>query len=406
MNILLINHYAGSKYHGMEYRPYYLAREWVRMGHAVKILASSESHVRSVNPDLGSQDQLDELIDGINFTWLKTPRYSGNGVGRVWNIFCFIFKVIVRSKKIVNNFKPDLVIASSTYPMDIFPAKYIAKCAKAKLIFEVHDLWPLTLIEVGGMSRRHPFVALIQYSENYAYKHSDIVVSMLPLVREYMESHGMAPSKLKIVQNGIDLSAEVEELDSKLINQLLEIKEQGYSIVGYTGSHGIANALDILLDVAKIMSAEPVKFFMVGNGPEKNRLRARIESEQIKNIFSIDAIPKAQIPSLLTYFDIVYIGWHRQPLYRFGIAPNKLMDYMLAAKPVLHAVDAGNDPVAEAQCGITVPPQDTSAIAEGINKMLRLSKSELNLMGGRGREFVIKNHNYQSLAKSFIESCS
>src|SRR5579862_4048776 len=98
-NILYINHYAGSIHHGMEYRPYYLAREWVRQGHTVTIVASSYSHVRQHNPDfndpsllpirnLSAKHYRQQNIDGINYIWCKTPSYSENGIMRVVNIFC------------------------------------------------------------------------------------------------------------------------------------------------------------------------------------------------------------------------------------------------------------------------------------------------------------------------------
>lgn len=89
MNILLINHYAGSLQHGMEYRPYYLAREWVKSGHQVTIAAASVSHVRTTPPQLKGAAS-EEIIDGIRYLWLKTPAYHGNGIPRALNIFSFV----------------------------------------------------------------------------------------------------------------------------------------------------------------------------------------------------------------------------------------------------------------------------------------------------------------------------
>ena len=121
MNILLINHYAGSPAHGMEFRPYYLAREWVKVGHKVRIIAADFSHVRSHQPKrpFGTQASWNESIDGIDYQWFTTPEYSGNGVSRVRNIASFLGRVYFASRQISENFKPDVVIASSTYPMDI-----------------------------------------------------------------------------------------------------------------------------------------------------------------------------------------------------------------------------------------------------------------------------------------------
>jgi len=119
----------------------------------------------------------------------------------------------------------------------------------------------------------------------------------------------------------------------------------------------------------------------------------------------VDPILKEQIPALLQHFDVASIGWRRQSLYRFGIAPNKLMDYMMAARPVLHAVDAGNDPVSEAGCGLTIATEDPPAMAGGIRALLSLTDGEREAMGQRGREFVLNNLTYPILAKRFLAAC-
>lgn len=139
MNILYINHYAGSPSYGMEYRPFYLAREWVRAGHKVLVVAANESHIRTVIPSLGTEKSLDEVIQGVSYTWLRTPPYKGNGIARVWNMASFVRQLYSRARDFSTGFKPDVVIASSTYPMDVYAAKRIARLAGAKLVFEVHD---------------------------------------------------------------------------------------------------------------------------------------------------------------------------------------------------------------------------------------------------------------------------
>jgi glycosyltransferase involved in cell wall biosynthesis len=406
VKILLINHYAGSPQHGMEYRPYYLAREWVRMGHQVHIVASAQSHVRAKQPDLTGKPRLDEIIDGICYTWFATPLYSGNGISRVRNMASFVIRLFLEGKQLAQDFKPDVVIASSTYPMDIWPAHRIAKIAKAKLVFEVHDLWPLSPMELGGMSNRHPFIMMVQAAEDYAYRHADVVVSMLPKVREYMESRGMAPHKLYIVPNGIDPEEWEDEgpsLQGAVHEILSDLKTKGLSIIGYAGSHGVANALDTFLDTAKLMAGENVAFVLVGGGPEKDALQQRAKAEGLQKIRFIDPVKKEQIPSLLQWFDVAYIGWHPQPLYRFGIAPNKLMDYMMSGRVVLHSVAAGNDPVGESGCGLTVRPEDPQAVAQGVRSLLALSEDVRKSMGERGREFIMGNHTYPVLAKRFLE---
>ena len=412
MNILYLNHYAGSPRHGMEYRPYYLAREWVQAGHAVRMVAADYSHVRARQPEqAGSRHQ--ELIDGIDYHWVPTPPYSGNGLGRVKNIWSFLRQVWRDAGEIARTFRPDIVIASSTYPMDIWVAHRIVKLARqqgvaSRLVFEVHDLWPLSPIELGGMSPSHPFIRLCQAAEDYAYRHADVVVSMLPKVAGHMQQHGLDLHKLHIVPNGITLDewqGEPPPLRDDVAAHMRACKQAGLQLVGYAGSHGTPNALEVMLQAASLLRDEPFAFVLVGDGHEKAKLQAQAQQLGLEKVAFFDPIPKAQIPSFLAVADIAYIGWQRVPIYRFGIAPNKLMDYMMARCVVLHSVEAGNDPVAEAGCGITVPPADPLAIAEGLRQLAALDAGTRARMGDAGRQFVLEHHTYPVLARRFLQAC-
>ena len=390
----------------MEYRPYYLAREWVRSGHQVQIIAADQSHLRCNAPYLGNSDCLAEVIDGIQYRWLRTPSYSGNGLGRVLNMSAFIKRLYFESGYLAHKFRPDIVIASSTYPLDIWPARRIAKLSNAKLIFEVHDLWPLTPIELGGKSEWHPFIVALQAAEKYAYRYADVVVSVLPKIDDYLKDKNYVVDNLKIIPNGIDPAEWESEFPTKseqAESLIGSVHHSGRSVVGYTGSHGVSNALGNLLDVAKIMRRDKVVFVLVGDGPEKEALRERSRNEYLENIVFLDAVPKYHIPGLLSCFDIAYIGWRRHPLYRFGISPNKLTDYMMAAIPILHAVVAGNDLVGEAGCGITVPSENPAAAAHGLRRLLSEDSDSLNQMGSRGREFALRNLTFPVLAARFLD---
>lgn len=406
MNIVYIEHYAGTPALGMEYRPYHLAREWVRMGHRVVILAAGYSHVRARQPALAAP-VADATIDGITYRWCRTPRYAGNGIGRALNIAVFLWRVWRQLPRLLAEKRPDVVIASSTYPMDIWVARALARRAQAKLVYEVHDLWPLSLIELAGMSPRHPFVRLCQWAENTACRDADVVISMLPKVHEHMAEHGLDLRKLTIVPNGIapdDWAHAPEPLRADVAQALAAARRPQRLVVGYAGSMGLPNALDTLLDAAKLLAAESVAFVLVGDGHERERLARRIRQETIANVTLLPPIPKAQVPAFLSALDVAYIGWQRVPIYRFGIAPNKLMDYMMAGCAVLHSVAAGNDPVAEAGCGLTVEPESPAAVADGLRRMAALSAAERRAMGERGRAHVLAHHSYPVLARRFVEA--
>jgi glycosyltransferase involved in cell wall biosynthesis len=410
MNIVYIEHYAGTPALGMEFRPYYLAREWVRAGHRVQMLAASYSHVRARQPEVGAKP-LDEAVDGIAYRWYPTRAYQGNGLGRVRNIFEFLSQVWRDTRRIAREFKPDVVIASSTYPMDIWVARRLARKCKATLVFEVHDLWPLSPIELSGMSPKHPFARLCFKAESDAYRDADVVVSMLPCVHDYMASRGLDLRKLAVVPNGIspdDWAAAPQPLRADVADAIARARADGSTLVGYAGSMGDPNALDTLLDAAALLRDDPagarLHIVMVGDGHSRERLARRVRDERLANVTLLAPIPKLQVPAFLARVDIAYIGWQRVPIYRFGIAPNKLMDYMMAGRPVLHSVEAGNDPVAEAACGITVAPEDAAAVAAGLVRLAALPAPERQAMGERAREFVLARHTYPVLAQRFLQA--
>lgn len=402
MNILLVNHYAGSPYHGMEFRPFYLAREWIKAGHKVLIVASSYSHIRYNQPSSHGL-VVDENISGVQYRWYPTPAYLGNGMGRVKNIFAFLLALRRDSRRLASVFRPDVVIASSTYPMDIWPAQFIAKLSSARLVYEVHDLWPLSPIELGGMSRWHPFILLVQWAEDYAYKSADLVVSMLPKTLDYMVSRGLRPSKWRYVPNGVD----VQEWSSSSVlpdfahTVLQAVKSRGFPVLGYAGTHGVANALDVLLDAAHLLKGR-IEVVLVGTGPKRDHLIRRVALEGLSNVTMLPSVPKMAMPKLLEAFDLAFIGWHANPLYRFGISPNKLMDYMMAGKPIVHSVAAGNDPVKEVGCGITVPPNNPEAITAAVLALCSMTPGQRLEMGLKGKTFVLSERTYGVLAREFL----
>lgn len=405
VNILYINHYAGGPSYGMEYRPYYLAREWVRVGHAVTVVAASQSHVRSEQPSVSGRFT-HECVDGVDFVWCQTPKYQGNGVGRVRNIASFLLRLSQWRQWLRR--KPDVVIASSTYPADIGPARRLARKHGSKLVWEVHDLWPLSPMELGDMSRWHPFILWMQHAENAACRDADVVVSMLPKAAPHLSQHGMSAEKFVYVPNGID-PAEWNDGDGNLLpiahsNAIQMARAQDHFLVAYAGAHGIANALDSMLDAAALMRQEPITWLLIGSGPEKQRLQQRVNAENLSRVILLDAVPKAAIPALLKSMDVLYIGLQSEPLFRFGISPNKLMDYMMAARPILCAIAAGNDPVSEASCGLTIEPENPEALVDAICRIRSMSVEQRAHMGRSGRSYVEKNHLYPVLAKNFLES--
>lgn len=401
MNILLINHYAGNPEMGMEYRPYYMAREWRNMGHSVRIVCSSFSHLRYFNPILKTSIFI-ETIENVEFCWIKTPKYIGNGIQRVNNIIVFLIKLILYRKRIVTSFKPDIVISSSTYPLDGVLVRWFMINKEVVHVHEIHDLWPLTLKLLGGYRSFNPFIALLQWSENFVLKNCDYLVSILPGTFPYLISHGLAEEKFIFIPNGFIELQQVIDIPKEHSELLNRLKAQGKFILLYAGGHNISNALHFMVLAAEKISDPDIAIVFVGKGTEKQSLIKMAEDKMLKNIFFLPPVSKNAIPELLKFSDCLYLGWSKSPLYEFGISPNKIFDYMIASKPIIHSYSGSYDIVKSSGCGITVQAENHEEIVRAIFEMKKKNPEELISLGRLGYQYVIRENNYKILSDRFI----
>ncbi|MFY1896631.1 glycosyltransferase family 4 protein [Achromobacter xylosoxidans] len=402
MNIILINHYAGSPRHGMEFRPYYLAREWTAQGHQVTIVASSVSHIRQRAPEFDGPVH-SETLDGIDYLWLRTRPYRGNGAARLLNMFQFT-GLLYRYAKTLAARRPDVVIASSTYPYDIWPARHIARRTGAKLVYELHDVWPLTPKLLGGFSKWHPMIFSMQCAENYAYAHADKAVSLLPGTEMHMREHGLRGDKFVYIPNGVDPAASPTPVPDDIIVRISQFREKFETLCIYAGGHAISNALDPLIEAASRPAAQKTGLVLVGSGVEKARLQHKTEQLNLANVLFLDPIPKTAVPSLLALADMAYIGWRDSPLYAHGMSPNKLFDYMMAGLPVIHSTSSPYDIVRDAECGISIPAEDVDGIAHALGRLTGMTAAARRELGERGRRFVQSHHAYPTLAARFLQA--
>ena len=405
--IWYLHHYAGSPSLGMSYRPYYLCKEFNKHNYKTYIIGASFHHLQNT-PLAQHQPVQHQLIDSQDYIFLKAPYYKGNGYKRFLNMFTYAWRIWRYKKNLVKiTGTPSVIIVSSAHPFHYLSARNIAQKCKARLIFEVRDLWPVSLIELHNISHYHPVILLIKWIEKFAYKNSTYVVSLLPYALPYMTQRGLNPERFVYIPNGID-----DELDDKIAlpesyEQLIkEKKEQGLFLIGYTGAHGVTNALEDLLNALIILKKDnflPVHFFLVGNGCEKEKLRMIANNNQLSSITFLDCLSKKQIITFLEKMDAVYLGWKDKSLYNYGISPNKIFDYMLSAKPILHITTSQRDIVSETQSGLSVIAVNPVEIANGIKKIVGQPKEELQAMGMRGKKVVLTSFLYENLGKRYIK---
>jgi glycosyltransferase involved in cell wall biosynthesis len=409
VNIWIVNHYAIPPDTPGGTRHFDFARQLVKQGHRVTIFASSFSHrTRKEERLTGKRRHREENIDGVGFIWIKTlPYYGGNDWRRVLNMLsyaCRAGRVGLRRQE-----RPDVILASSPHPFAGLTGYILSRIKKAGFIFEVRDLWPRTLVDIGGYKEKSLTVRLLGVLERFLYRKARRIVVLQPGAPQYIARLGIPADKVVFIPNGVSpelFSASGARLPKKLEKLISVLKSEGKLVVAYTGAHGIANALDTIIEAAKLMQdrgIDKVHFLMVGEGPEKKRLIAKAKEWRLDNISFHEPIPKGAIPGLLRASDIAVLSWRKSRLYEYGISANKLWDYMMCAKPIVWAINTLVDPVVKANCGITVPAEDPEEMAQAIVKLCGLSDNERREMGKRGHKYAMKYHSIPVLTDRLLE---
>lgn len=409
VNIWILNHYATPTDVPGGTRHFDFARELVKRGHRVTIFASGFSHRTRKEERLeGKRNCRRQNIDGVAFIWLRTtPYYGGNDWRRVVNMLSYSFRVIPFGIRLKEH--PDVILASSPHPFAGLAGWVLAKLKKAKSIFEVRDLWPETFVQIGGYTNKSPVVKLLRVLEKFLYQRAERIVVLLPKASDYVTGLGIPSKKIVYIPNGVDpesFSDTCVPLPRELDEVISALKSKGKLLVGYAGHYGTADALGTVVEAAKLLQdarLDKVHFLLVGDGPEKERLMAKAKSRGLDNIVFFQLIPKNAMPALLPAIDVAVLPKRKTDLYKYGVSFLKIFDYMVCAKPVVWAVDSVNNPVAEADCGMTVAPEEPGEMAKAIMELCDLSEKERREMGMKGHEYVVKYHSVPVLADRLLE---
>ncbi len=396
MNIWILNHHALTPDMGGGTRHYDMAKELVKSGHNVVIVASSfhYSKLKEMR-EYGESKYLVEDIDGVEFVWLKTPPYTSNGIKRVINMLSYTQKALFLLPKLKLP-KPDLIIGSSVHLFAVYAAFKLAKRYKTPFVMEIRDLWPQTLIDMG-MSKYHPFIVILAFLERYLYKRADKIITLLPKAHVYIESLGVLDKKIVWIPNG----ATIKELEHSKQTVLAPNK---FNVV-YAGAMGVANDLDLLIDTAHYLKdRENIHFTLIGDGVERHRLAKRCEG--LQSVLFVDTLPKDELLSYLFDADLLYVGLRDLPLYRYGISMNKIYEYLSCAKPILFVSDIDENIIELASAGTVVKGRDVDKIANSIEDYSHMSRAELKEIGKNGYNYLLKNHTISILTdrlKSIIK---
>lgn len=402
MKILYVNPYAGGPGVGRYWRAYYLSREWQDAGHDVSIVSPAYHHLM----DGAGMATGPSQHDGVDYYFLPALRYAGNGLKRLFAMLLFAVTLLWFLIRLPRGKRPDLIIYSSAHPFAYPSALLMAKLYGAKIYFEVRDLWPLSLVEVAGVSARHPIVWLLGRIERLAYRASDKVVSLLPGAFDYMESRGLTPNRFVYAPNGFSFTPTVTQTTiHPLLADLQSFRRAGEFVYFYAGALGEPNAMHKFLDALEYLSPScqrKIRFVIVGKGEQAEALQRRCELHGFDFVSFYGQVDKSIILQALKCVDAGFFVMHDLPIYRFGVSLNKLYDYMALAVPVVGAYCAYNDPLADAGCGLSVAPDRPQDLAAAFATLALYDQDTLQAMGARGRAYLTDNFEYAAIARKIL----
>lgn len=398
LNIWIFNHYAvGPNSNGIT-RHFDLAKYLVKRGHNVTIFASSFNHQALQEEHLkgSSRKYIEKSYDGVRFIWIKTLPYSKNNWRRVINMFSYSIKSYFIGKKYKEN--PDIIIGSLAHPLAALVGQLIATKRKALFYFEERDLWPQSLIDLGKMSEKNPAIIILNKLETYLYNKASRIILLFDKASRYVESKGVSKDKIIYLPNGVDFNRMIDDiiLPKTVENTLFKIK--GKIIAVYTGTLGLANNIDSIIDAAKIIKDKNprVHFLLVGGGPQRERLIERTKNEDINNVSFINPVPKKYIYKILSYTHIGLLPLKESPVFKWGISPNKMYDYMAASLPVVLLCDLNDTPVENQNAGIVIK---NNFVDNLVSFFSNVNEDALKEMGKNGQNYVHRHHDWKFLAK-------
>lgn len=398
MNILCISKYASPPKYGVAARLFYLAKEFVSKGHKVTLMTSNSTHLADFPKT--HKVFVREDIDGVDTIWFNNRSYKKTAsASRVLSWFDFEKSLFRFSKEELN--VPDVVIVSSLSLLSIFYGWTLKRKFKAKLIFEVRDIWPLTLVEEGGVSKYHPFALFMAAVEKFGYRVADLIVGTMPRLDMHVRTVLGYDKRFYCSPLGFDKKVMVER-EGAPAPELDEYFPKNKKIVGYAGSMGISNNLDGLVRTIKALkSNQDIHFVLVGAGD----LRDGYETKLIgcKNVTFVPRIPPEKVPAFLQLCDVLYLATQDSPVWDYGQSMNKVVEYMYAGKPVIATYSGYPSMLNEAGSGVFVRSDDDLGLQVQIEKLCSLSKEELVKMGENGNKWITSKRPYDVLAKEYLK---
>jgi glycosyltransferase involved in cell wall biosynthesis len=373
-------------------------REFARLGYE-SVIVTSDSMGRFDAPVAG-RSYVVEAHEGIVLCRVRTLKYAGSkSMRRILSWMHFEGKLLRLPKDVLP--EPDVIVISSLSLLTILNGLRLRRRHKCRLVFEVRDIWPLTIVEEGGFSTRNPFVLGLGAVEKLGYRRADAIVGTMPNLGAHVKKVTGRSLPTSCIPMGVDVEA-IPTAEPLSAEYLATYVPSDRFLVGYAGSIGISNAMGVFFDCVESMQEDQgIHFVVVGDGELRQSYIDRYGS--LPNLTFAPRVPRSQVHDFLSRCDLLYLSVHKSAVWDYGQSLNKLVDYMLAAKPIVASYSGYPSMIDEAKCGTFVPAGDVAALRDEIRRFAGLTAEDREAAGERGRTWLLANRDFRVLAEGYLK---
>jgi len=407
VKILYVSQYFSPEMGAPAARAAELAQHWTQAGHDVSVLTGFPNHPTGVVPPewrsrlhrLTHHEKVGRV--DVFRTWLW-PLPNRKAHERMRNYASFCLSAAVRGLSLP---RPNVIIGSSPQLLVGLAACWLAFARQAPFVFEVRDLWPESLIAVGVGSENSILNKTLSAIAGFLYKHSDHVVVVTSAFKDHLVEHWrVLPEKISVVENGVETDLFAPQPVDANLSLRQQLEAEGKFLVCYVGTMGMAHGLETLLDAADQLRQEKpnVLFLLVGEGAEKERIKAIAQSRGLSNVRFLDQQPRERIPAIISASDAGLVLLKKTDVFK-TVIPTKMLEFMSCARPVILGVEGqAQKIVEEAGAGIVIEPENSSALAHAIKRLAGdLSLGET--LGKNGREYIVRRFSRKQTAEDYIQ---
>ena len=398
MHILFLTHYFPPEVNAPASRTHENARRWVKAGHRVTVITCAPNHPRGeLYPGYENRlHQWDEL-DGIRILRVGTYLTANEGtVKRTLNYLSYLCSSVLFARLVR---KVDVVISTSPQFFCGMAGFWVSLLKGIPWILEIRDLWPESIVAVGAL-RQRSLIRTLEALEAFLYYKADHIVSVTHSFKDHIAGRDVAPEDISVLTNGADLDQFVPAEKENGVRR--EFGLSGRFVASYIGTHGMAHALETVLQAAdRLRHEEEIVFLLAGDGAERQRLLGMKAQMNLKNVLMLPQQPKARVPDLLAASDVCLVLLKNQALFE-TVIPSKIFEAMAMARPLVLGVGGESRRIVEgAGCGVCIEPENAQQLAEAVTTLAG-DPTRTETLGRAGRRVVSERYNRDVLAAAYL----